>query len=176
VLPGGPRPRNRPVPPAAADGGADGGAVAARRPRPLLARALGYLGRREHGRVELARKLEPHAASADELTRLLDELEAKKLLSEGRFAESLARRRGERYGAALVGAELRQRGVAAELVNDTVGELRRTEMLRAREVWKRRFGAAPASDAERMKQMRFLARRGFAAEVVRRIVDNRDGD
>jgi regulatory protein len=176
VSPGGPRPRNRPSPPAPEDGGVAGGAAGGRRPRSLLARALGYLGRREHGRVELARKLEPHAASADELARLLDELEAKKLLSEGRFAESLARRRGERYGAALVGAELRQRGVAAEVVSETIGELRRTEVLRARAIWKRRFGAAPASDAERLKQMHFLARRGFAAEVVRRIVDNRDDD
>jgi len=170
VSPGGLRLRSNRSPQPADQGAAPAG----RDPKSLIARALGLLARREHGRVELARKLEPHAGSVDELARLLDELEAKKLLSDDRFADSLARRRGERYGAARVGAELRQRGVAAELVSEAVGELRRTELLRAREVWKRRFGAVPESDAERIRQMRFLAQRGFAADVIRRLVGNRD--
>lgn len=170
MSPGGPRLRSNRSPQPADQGAAPAG----RDPKSLIARALGLLARREHGRVELARKLEPHAGSVAELVRLLDELEAKKLLSDDRFAEALVRRRGERYGAARVGAELRERGIAAELVNQAVGELRRTELPRARELWNRRFGAAPVSDAERAKQMRFLAQRGFAAEVIRRVVGNRD--
>ena len=150
-----------------------------RRPRKeksLLARALGALARREHSRAELRRKLAPHAGSAEQLDRLLADLEAKKLLSDRRLAEVMARSRGDRFGAARVKQELRARGVADPLVRETVGELSRTELNRAREVWRRKFDAPPADAAERARQMRFLAQRGFNAEVIRRVVGGRDDD
>ena len=150
-----------------------------RRPRKeksLLARALGALARREHSRAELRRKLAPHAESAEQLDRLLADLEAKKLLSDRRLAEVMARSRGDRFGAARVKQELRARGVADPLVRETVGELSRTELNRAREVWRRKFDAPPADAAERARQMRFLAQRGFDAEVIRRVVGGRDDD
>ncbi|MFM6989780.1 MAG: hypothetical protein ACKOWD_00505 [Rhodoferax sp.] len=43
-------------------------------------------------------------------------------------------------------------------------------MERAREVWRKKFGAAPQDAQERSKQVRFLMTRGFTAEVVRRVV------
>ena len=147
-----------------------------RREKSLLARALGALARREHSRAELRRKLAPHAESAEQLDRLLADLEAKKLLSDRRLAEVMARSRGDRFGAARVKQELRARGVADPLVRETVGELSRTELNRAREVWRRKFDAPPADAAERARQMRFLAQRGFNAEVIRRVVGGRDDD
>jgi regulatory protein len=150
-----------------------------RRPRKeqsLLARALGYLARREHSRAELRRKLAPHAESADEVDRLLDELETRKLLSDRRFTEVMARSRGERFGAARVKQELRARGVSDPLVREAVGALSRTELQRAREVWRKKFDAPPADAAERARQMRFLAQRGFSSEVIRRVVGNRGDD
>lgn len=145
-----------------------------RKERSLLARALAHLARREHSRVELRRKLGPHAESDLALDRLLDDLEAKNLLSDLRFTEVLARSRGERFGAARITQELRARGVADPLVREAVGRLAATELRRARELWRRRFGAPPADAAERARQMRFLAQRGFAAEVIRRVVGGRD--
>jgi regulatory protein len=147
-----------------------------RRQRSLLARALGYLARREYSRAELARRLRPDAESDEQLQGLLDQLEAKNLLSDRRFAESLARRRGERFGSARIAQELRERGVDAALQTEAVGELRRTELQRARAVWRRRFGKPAASREERMRQMRFLAGRGFDAEVIRRVVGGDDDD
>ncbi len=150
-----------------------------RRPRKeksLLARALGYLARREHSRAELRRKLAPHAESSDRLERLLDDLEAKKLLSDRRFTEVMARSRAERFGAARVRQELKAHGISDPLVREAVGDLARTELQRAREVWRRKFDAPPADAAERARQMRFLAQRGFNAEVIRRIVGGREED
>lgn len=147
-----------------------------RRARSLLARALGHLARREHSRAELRRKLAPHAESGDQLDGLLDDLESKQLLSDRRFTEVLARSRGERYGAARVRQELRARGVADPLVREAVGRLGRTELQRARDLWRKRFDAPPADAAERARQMRFLAQRGFDAEVIRRVVGGRDDD
>jgi len=147
-----------------------------RREKSLLARALGYLAQREHSRAELQRKLAPHAESADQLARLLDELEAKKLLSDRRFTEVLTRSRGERFGAARVKQELRARGISDPLVREAVSGLARTEVQRARGVWRRKFGVPPADAAERARQMRFLAQRGFSAEVIRRVVGGKDDD
>jgi regulatory protein len=148
-----------------------------RRPRKeksLLARALGHLARREHSRAELSRKLSPYAETAAQLHRLLDELESQKLLSDRRFTDVLARSRGERFGAARIRQELRVHGIDDALVREAVTGLVRTELQRARAVWQRKFDAPPADAAERARQMRFLAQRGFSGEVIRRIVDGRD--
>jgi len=150
-----------------------------RRPRKeksLLARALGYLARREHSRAELSRKLSPYAETAAQLQRLLDQLESEKLLSDRRFTDVLARSRGERFGAARIRQELHVHGIDDSLVREAVSDLARTELQRARAVWRRKFGSPPADVAERARQMRFLAQRGFSAEVIRRVVSGREED
>jgi regulatory protein len=66
--------------------------------------------------------------------------------------------------------------VSAEALASAMDRLSETEEVRAREVWRKRFGA-PATDAkERAKQIRFLIARGFAAEVVRRVTRADDTD
>lgn len=147
-----------------------------RREKTLLARALGYLARREHSRAELARKLAPHAESPEQLDTLLADLEAKKLLSEARFVEVLARSRGERFGAARIRQELKAHRIKDEVVRATVDGLRKSEFERARALWQRRFGVVAASAADRARQMRFLAGRGFSGEVIRKVVGGADDE
>ncbi|MBM3409617.1 MAG: recombination regulator RecX, partial [Betaproteobacteria bacterium] len=48
--------------------------------------------------------------------------------------------------------------------------LKASEFDRALEVWRKRFGEPPDSRESRARQMRFLAGRGFAPEVIRRVV------
>jgi len=128
------------------------------------------LARREHSRSELARKLAPYAESAEQVDALLDELASARLLSNERFAESLVHRRAERYGAATIRRELRTHGLDDALVRAHVASLERTELERARAVWRRRFGRLPGSLAERARQTRFLLARGFSADTVRRVL------
>ena len=141
-----------------------------RRQRSLLSRALALLARREHSRDELARKLAPHAASASELGALLDDLQARRLLSDERFVEVLTRSRSQRFGAARIRQELRARGISEDLTRAAVADLRGTELQRARELWSRRYGEPAAAPAERARQMRFLAARGFSGDVIRKVV------
>jgi regulatory protein len=49
-------------------------------------------------------------------------------------------------------------------------QLRDNELARAREVWRKRFGQAGITAADRAKQARFLTARGFSSEVVRQLV------
>jgi regulatory protein len=169
-------------------------------PLSLKGRALQWLAQREHSRVELRGKLKAQlnkqrrqaerssdasrldAASASagpdfealeaSIEPLLDELESKGHLSDRRFAESRVRQRSAKMGLTRIRAEVEQRG--GQLDADLVASLRESEYARARELWARRWGGevAPARD-ERLRQMRFLAARGFPGEVVRRVVEGR---
>jgi regulatory protein len=73
-------------------------------------------------------------------------------------------------GAARIRQELRARGVSDDLAQTAVTELRGTEMQRARDLWLRRYGQPAGSPAERARQMRFLAARGFSGDVIRKVV------
>ena len=134
------------------------------------------LAAREHSRAELQRKLAPHETEPGSLARALDELAAKGFISEQRVAESVARRRGARLGAARVIQELRAKGVEAQVLAETAAQLKDTELARARDVWVRKFGEPAADPAARLRQMRFLAARGFAPEVISRVVKGAEDD
>ena len=163
-----------------------------RKPLSLKARALQALALREHSRRELEQKLlrgarRPPAAATDtadasdlaeppdletQVHALLDELEARGLLSQERFVESRVHAREARFGNRRIEAELAQHGL--QLDPATAAALRRTELDRARTVWARRYAPAepskPLEPAEAARQMRFLAARGFSADVIRRVV------
>ena len=136
----------------------------------LRGRALRYLAAREHSRVELRRKLGPHAESAEQVDAVLDLLESQGLLSAQRFAESVVHRKAARFGAARVQAELAQHRLPDDIAREAVLALRETEFARAHGVWARRYGQPAADPAERARQARFLAGRGFSPEVIRRVV------
>lgn len=140
--------------------------------RSLKARAIGYLSRREHSRLELSRKLAAHvnAEDPDELDRTLNELEQGNWLSNERFAQNLVNRRASGKGTAAVMQELRQHGLEADQLQEIQQQLRSTEFKRARAVWEKKFGAPPGSPKEKARQIRFLASRGFSASALTRIL------
>jgi regulatory protein len=142
------------------------GAAEPRKGLSLRARALNLLAMREHSRVEMMRKLAPHAESDEQVGAVLDELERAGHLSERRFVESLIRRRSERYGARMIEHELEGHRVADEVSAPLLSELAADEQQRALAVWRKRFGRAPENLAERAKQHRFLVRRGFDAQAI----------
>lgn len=142
----------------------------------LKGRALRLLAGREHSRAELEKKLRPHEAEPGELQRALDELQAKGFIDEQRVVDSVLHRRAARLGAGRVKQELQAKGISAEAVAAAVEGLRGTELERARDVWRKKFGEPAADPAGRAKQMRFLASRGFGAEAIRRVVQGGEDD
>jgi regulatory protein len=136
-------------------------------PVSLKARALRYLSIREHSRLELRRKLARYAEEGDDIDALLDFLEKNNWLSQERFAESLVHRRAARYGNSRLVAELQTHGVHGEALAELKSGLADTEVARAKEVWRRKFGKAAQEPAEKAKQLRFLIGRGFSQRAVR---------
>ena len=159
--------------------------MAASRPAlSLKGRALALLAQREHSVVELRRKLLRHlqrevAATQDEdgapglgaaarVEEVLAWLSAHNYLSEERFIDSRVHARASRYGNLRIRQELAQHKLA--LSADMAQVLKDNELERALVVWRRKFGEAPADAAERARQSRFLAQRGFSPEVIGRVM------
>lgn len=138
----------------------------------LKGRALKLLAQREHSRSELETKLARHVEEGDDLAAILDELESKDFINSERVAASVVHRRASRMGTQRVVQELRSKGLDDALIKSTAAELQSTELERALQVWKSKFGSRePASTPqEKAKQMRFLAARGFSGDVVRKVL------
>lgn len=140
----------------------------------LRERALRLLAAREHSRLELRRKLSPHAESAEQLEALLDELINRSQQSDARFAELRSRVLSRKYGSSRIAHDLRSKGVSDEVISESVGEARTTDLARAKEAWRRRFGVPPANSLEKAKHMRFLQGRGFSFDIIRAVLSGDD--
>lgn len=139
-------------------------------PDELREKALRLLGRREHSRAELQRKLARYSEDRPAVEALLDDFERRGWLSEKRFAEHVLALRAGRYGSLKVGQELREKGVADALVEAAVRQAREGDLESARDVWRRKFGRLPRDGAERGRQARFLQSRGFSMDVIRQVL------
>ena len=138
----------------------------------LKGRALRLLAAREYSRAELERKLKRHEETPGQLAQVLDELQAKEFISETRLVESVIHRRAGRFGALRIKHELLNKGLGAASVADAIDRLKGSELERAQEVWRRKFGALGMDQAGRARQMRFLLARGFSAEIAGRVLRN----
>lgn len=161
----------------------------------LTERALRLLATREHSRFELRRKLLRRRASdsskgreqaqlQEQVDTVLDDLADRDLLSDIRFAEAFVRRGVDRgHGPIKIRADLRNRGVVEDIVDDTLTFSDEFWLRRARAVQAKRFGSrndggsadgdtsdagAPASRSEWARRARFLASRGFASDIIYR--------
>ncbi len=159
----------------------------------LKARALRLLSMREYSRKGLEAKLTELAtkgakgkpesveeedfllekALSAQILEVLDDFEARGWLSDQRFAQSLVRRRSERFGARKIQDELERSGVGSKESAELLKSLKETEFQRAQALWQRKFGEVAQEQKERARQYRYLASKGFSSEVVSRVVAGR---
>ena len=138
-----------------------------RRPEPSpTQQALGLLTRREHSRLELARKLAIRGVEAVDAQAVIDKLAAAGWQDDRRFAESLVRSRASGgYGPAYIRAELGTHALASEAVAGALESYEGDWAENACALVSRRFPEALAGDRDvRRKALDFLLRRGFAME------------
>jgi regulatory protein len=131
-------------------------------------RALGLLSRREHSRRELRTKLTARGVEAADADAALDRLADNTYQSDPRFAELLIRSRiAQGRGPVRIQAELRQHGVAEDVVRGAIDAEQPDWSALALDLCRRRFRGPPADYAERVKRANFLARRGFPPDIAR---------
>ena len=136
----------------------------------LRERALRHLSRRDHSRAELTRKLAAHG-DADEIDAVIERMGELGLQSDTRYAEAFVRGKAGRFGASRLRSELARRGIDRDLINEAIaGECVESEADRARAVLRGRFTEPPADAREWARQARFLQTRGFAPDLIRKLL------
>ena len=103
-----------------------------------------------------------------EVDAVLKWLEEKRFLSVERFVESRVSARSSRFGVLRIRHEMARHGVALSPEADEA--LVGSELDRAAAVRARRFSGPPTDAKESARQARFLAARGFSADVIRRVL------
>ena len=147
-----------------------------------LGLALRLLGRREHGRAELQAKLEAKGCPAQVVAQVLGGLQDNGAQSDARFAAALVRRRIDRgYGPWYIRAELKNRQVDEALVKDELNQPPAYWSEVAVRALAKRFPSRvegefdpTAEGGSYAARARFLSRRGFAPELIHRLLESRE--
>ena len=140
--------------------------------------AMDLLARREHGRVELTRKLRQRGACPEMIDVALDRLTEDKLLSESRYLESyISYRARSGYGPLRIREELNQRGLARSDIEEALRECGFNWQEQLEDTWRRKFsGQLPEDARERARQGRFLSYRGYPLDMIGRLLSGREFD
>lgn len=152
----------------------EGGRELPAKPVNLLAKAVAILSRREHSEAELRRKLTQYSEDEKAIDAVIARLQRENWQSDQRFAENFVALRQERWGNQKILHALRGHQLDEDTVSQLKDTLKETEFDRALAVWERKFhGRLPTTPQEKAKQMRFLASRGFSADIVRKVLSYR---
>jgi regulatory protein len=150
---------------------ADDGQHVQRRPaKPLKARAIALLARREYSRSELRNKLirgvDGGEVDSTIVDAALDDLAASGYLSDSRFATALVRQKSVGYSKRAIRATLKASGVSAETATEALAATDLDDQEAMVALWRKRFGKVPANDREKARQVRFLQSRGFSLSAI----------
>jgi regulatory protein len=145
----------------------------------LRQRALEYLGKREYSYAELSQKLKTYLEEGEDfevITAILEDFKKRGWLSDARFTEQIVHARSHKFGASKIANELREKGVADDLIRDAIEKVKENELENAKEIWRKKYGAAPTSRDEWARQARFLQSRGFGFDVIKKTLNTKDND
>lgn len=135
-------------------------------------RILKLLALRDHSRRELTRKLAARGFAGESVASVLDRLAMQGFVDESRLAERyVAERAGKGFGPLRIRGELREKGIAEDLVDRQIKSFRDAWPDCLAVAHKRRFGEAPPVDrVDYGRRARFLEQRGFPTDLIRRFL------
>jgi regulatory protein len=137
-----------------------------RLPASAKALAVRMLARRDYSRAELEQRLLHKGIPRDDIERALDELTAQGLLSDSRFAGATVRRKSGAYSKRAIAGALKASGVEGDVASQALAASEVDDADAIVALWLRRFGAPPANDREKARQIRFLQSRGFSLSAI----------
>jgi regulatory protein len=141
----------------------------------LRQRALDYLGKREYSYAELGQKLKSYLEedeSFEQITEILEDFKKRGWLSDARFTEQIVHARSHKFGVSKIANELREKGVASDLIETAIEQVKENELENATEIWRKKFKQAPSSREDWARQARFLQSRGFGFDVIKKVLNN----
>ena len=137
-----------------------------------MALALRELARRSRSEAEIARTLTTHGAPAGIARTVVRRLRELGYVNDEKLAVASVERWTERgFGSLRMRAELVAHGVDEAIVEHALPDAR-ADVATARRVLQRKFsGGAPTERRDIARAARFLAARGFPAEVIDSLFD-----
>ena len=128
------------------------------------------LSRRDHSRLELARKLRQKGAVVEEIEPLLEELESFGYLDDERFCQNFIRyRSGKAWGLSRYRQELQSRGVNSDIVNRVLEETEDLNNGIQCEKLQRLIRKEVSRGKDKQKIVAAMLRRGFSSQRVRAV-------
>lgn len=140
--------------------------------REIYKKSLDLLARREHSIWELRQKLRQRFTGFREVEPVLLQLEEQKFLCDERFSLNFVRSRmaNRSWGAYRLRAELKQRGVAGQWIDQALASEVDESVLREKaEALVRKFGF-PTDPAAKRKLAQKLYQRGFSQELINQVL------
>lgn len=136
---------------------------------------LWLVGRRDYTRQQLQSKLREKSVIGKMSERLLDELERLNFIDDLRFAERYVAQRQHKKGVHALRRELLRKGIASELVENSLHHLDESSQLHsAAEVlssYSYRLKAEDGVAKNRAKAYGVLTRRGFPGSIVQAVLE-----
>ena len=140
-------------------------------------KALRLLGRREHSGRQLATKLAASGVERADASELVESLASDGWQSDARYGAAQARSRvAQGYGPLRIRAELGVAGLKRDEVEAVMAALDADWPSLCAEAQARKCGALPENAAERARQWRQLAQRGFEAADIAAALRGGDED
>ncbi len=130
--------------------------------------AMDLLARREHSKRELQQKLVLRFSNRPLIENEIERLCSERLQSDARFAEVYLHSRAQRlYGPVRIKAELRERGIAEDIIAAAFAAADIDWPANLHKLETGKFGRKPPADMkEKAKRVRFLQYRGFGGIAV----------
>jgi regulatory protein len=131
--------------------------------------AYRYLNRRDRTVSEMRRHLARQAIEAEAIDSAVQTLIQQGYLDDARFARVFAqdKRELEQWGRDRIERTLRDRGIDAELVQETLGATaQEPELDRALGLLRRRFPSPPYDRRERDRALGVLVRKGYDSDLA----------
>lgn len=139
------------------------------------AQSLRFLEHKPRTRHELSQKLRQKEFAAPLIEEALDRLERENLVDDDLFAKEWTRQRmeGKRKGKLWIRQELRQKGIANDLIVEALEGIStdaefETALSAGRKKWNQVKGDVKE---KKNKTLPFLMRRGFSMDMVRKVVN-----
>jgi regulatory protein len=129
---------------------------------------LRLLTRREHSQKELLTKLMAKGFNKDAVLPVIEALAEQGWQSDSRYAESYTRHRLQKgYGAIAIGYELKQNGVSAFDIDNSLSAFTDSWLEHIEQVYFKKYSHdTHLSRSEWAKRNRFLMQRGFSSTLI----------
>lgn len=111
--------------------------------------------------------------AVENIKAILDDFKTRGWLSDARFTEQMVHARKSKFGSARVANELREKGVADDLIDDAIASLKETEFDNALAICRKKYHAPPISREDWARQARFLQSRGFGFDIIKKVLNSK---